>query len=165
MKQKAFTIIELTIAILAVSVVMVFLLFPFQKNLEISRDSVRQSNVNLMANIIKYDQIYAKNKYQISKAKVLEIFRKNLKTLPQIESNNHYFYGHSTKSEDFFVVVCSESRENFFVAGTTQAQKDLSLIYPAQACKNGEIPIGERFFPVKNPASEPLESYLVYKII
>jgi len=164
MKQKGFTIMELTIAILAISVVSIILIFPFKNNLKIARDSVRRENVNMMASIIKYDQIPNEHKYQISKKEVLKIFQENLVKLPIIESNNHYFYGHSTTSEDFFVVVCSESREKFFVAGTTQGKEDLSVIYPKQACENGSIPVGERFFPLKNP-TKPIDSYLVYKII
>ncbi len=155
---------ELTIAILAVSVVSIILVLPFKNNLKITRDTVRQENVNMMASIIKYDQISSEHKYQISKQEVWKIFQANLAKLPQIESDNHYFYGHSTTSEDFFVVVCSESREKFFVAGTDQAKSDLSLIYPKSACENGSIPIGERFSPVKD-SDKPIDSYLVYKII
>lgn len=164
MKPKGFTIIELTIAILALSIVSVVLVFPFESNINMTRDVVRKSNVNLMANLIKLDQIFSDKKYKIDKNEVLNIFRKNMVSLPKIESNNHYFYGHSAKKSDFFVVVCSESRENFFIAGTNGGQKDLDIIYPAKACKNNLIPVGERFVPVKNSQNE-LDSYIIYQII
>jgi len=165
MKKPGFTIMELAIVILVLSMILLFLVFPLKKNLDLSRNSVRKSNISLMASLIKLDQLPREKKYNISKQEVLKIFRENLKTLPVIEADNHYFYGHSTKKEDFFVVVCSESRENFFVEGTQQAKQDLSVIYPAKACKNGEIPVGERFFPVRNNSQHPLDSYIIYKII
>lgn len=164
MKQQGFTIMELTIAIMVVSIVSLFLVFPFGRNLDITRDTSRKSNVNLMANIIKLDQVSNNKKYYIEKNEVLNIFRKNMVSLPKIESNHHYFYGHSTQKSDFFVVVCSESRENFFMAGTNGGKKDLDIIYPAKACKNNLIPVGERFVPVKNSQNE-LDSYIIYQII
>ncbi len=164
MKKTGFTMIELTISILVISIILVLLIFPFRKNLQITRDTVRKTNVSMMANIIKLNQIDARPKYHISKKKVLQIFRENLISLPKIESDNHYYYGHSTVSEDFFVVVCKESRENFFIAGTDGGKEALSAIYPKKACENGNIPIGERFIPLKN-SRKPIDSYLVYRII
>jgi len=164
MKQKGFTIMELTIAIMAVSVVSLILVFPFDGNINTVRDTARNSNVNLMANIIKLDQISANKKYRIEKKEVLGIFRGNSMKLPSIESDNHYFYGHSTKKEDFFVVVCSESREKFFIAGTNGGKDDLAVIYQKKACENNSIPVGERFVPIKNSDKE-LDSYIIYQVI
>jgi len=155
---------ELTISIMAVSVVSLILVFPFEANLDITHDTARNSNVNLMANIIKLDQVSANKKYNIEKREVLEIFRENSMKLPSIESDNHYFYGHSTKKEDFFIVVCAESREKFFIAGTRGGKDDLAVIYPPKACQNNSIPVGERFVPVKNSDKE-IDSYIVYQII
>jgi prepilin-type N-terminal cleavage/methylation domain-containing protein len=166
-KQNGFTIIELTIVILALSVLSLFLIFPIEMNLIKARDTVRKSNITMIANIIKLNGISENNgKYDIPKDKIRQIIQKNTTSFPSVVSDKHYFYGHSNKGEDFFVIICSEKNEEFFIKGTVNGEKAVSFSFPWKTCENNSIPVAERFVPLNKKApTTSLNSYVIYKII
>lgn len=163
---SGFTLIELTIVIMAISAASAILVITFKINIQISRDTVRKSNVNIVANTIKLNRIgQTDTEIKNSKSNIISILQSNLVSLPKAESENHYYYGYSAKKDDFFVIVCGENDEEFFVAGTNKGIIAANSVYAGNSCQKNLVPVKNRNYPMNKKAPNTrLDAYLIYQL-